>query len=47
MTQYRICADTGVAQPSLSKFMSGQRGLSIKSMEKIAAYLKLELTQHK
>ncbi len=42
-TRYRIAKDTGISQAHLSRLMSGERGLSIESAEKLADYLGLEI----
>ena len=43
ISRYRISKETGVEQSALSRFMSGERGLDLSSVEKLAAYLELEL----
>ena len=42
-TRYRIAKDTGISQPQLSRLMSGERGLSIDALERLADYLGLEI----
>ncbi|MDP1797417.1 MAG: helix-turn-helix transcriptional regulator [Planctomycetaceae bacterium] len=42
-SRYRIAQETGVAESSLSRFVSGERGLSIQSLEKLLDYLSLEV----
>ena len=42
-TRYRIAEDTGIAQSVLSRLMSGERGLSIDVLERLADYLGLEI----
>jgi len=44
ITRYRIAKKTGVYESTLSHFMGGKRGLSIRSMELIAEYLGYEIT---
>ena len=47
-TRYRISKDTGISQTQLSRVMSGERGLSIDALERLADYLGLEITmRHK
>lgn len=47
-SRYRIARDTGIAESALSRFMSGERGLSIESVEQLADYLGLEImVRHK
>ncbi len=43
-TRYRIAKDTGISQAHLSRLMSGERGLSIDTLEQLADYLGLEIT---
>ena len=43
-TRYRIAKDTGISQAHLSRLMSGERGLSIDTLERLADYLGLEIT---
>ena len=42
-TMYTIARDTGVDRAALSRFMSGERGLSVESVEEIARLLGHEL----
>lgn len=42
-TRYRIAKQTGISQPQLSRLMSGERGLSIEALEKLADHLGLEI----
>lgn len=42
-SRYRIAQDTGIAESVLSRLMSGERGLSIESLELLADYLELEI----
>ena len=42
-TRYRIAKVTGVSQAQLSRLMSGESGLSIEALEKLADHLKLEI----
>ena len=44
-TRYRISKETGIAQSALSRFMSGERGLTSSAVDKLAEYLNLELTK--
>ena len=39
-----IALATGVPESTLSRFVRGERGLDLTSVDKIAAYLQLELT---
>lgn len=39
----RIARDAGLPHPCLSRFMAGRRGLSVRSLDRLAAELGLEL----
>jgi transcriptional regulator with XRE-family HTH domain len=43
ITRYRLSKNTGVTQASLSRFMSGHRGLQLSAVDAIAKELGLEL----
>ena len=43
-TRYRIAQESGVAESALSRLMSGERGLSIDALERLAEDLELEIT---
>ncbi len=43
MSRYAIWKATGIDQATLSRFMSGERGLSMEAMDKLAEFLGLEL----
>jgi len=42
-SRYRIAEQSGVSQGQLSRFVSGERGLSIDNIEKVADALGLEI----
>lgn len=42
-TRYRIAQETGVSQAMLSRFINGERGLSVVMLELLADYLGLEI----
>ena len=42
-SRYRISKETGIAQETLSRFMSGKGGLSIDGIDKLAECLGLRL----
>jgi transcriptional regulator with XRE-family HTH domain len=44
ITHYEICRQTGIDKASMSKFASGQRGLSLAHLDKLAALLGLRIT---
>ena len=43
LSRYRISQKSGVEQSALSRFLSGERGLSTSSLDKLAELLDLEL----
>lgn len=42
-TRYAISNGSGVTQSAVSRLMSGERGLSIDALERLAKYLGLEI----
>lgn len=38
-TRYRIALETGISQSALSRFLSGERGLSIEALDVLLPYL--------
>jgi transcriptional regulator with XRE-family HTH domain len=44
VSRYRIAKETGVDQPALSRFVHGERGLSIEALDAIGLYLGLSIT---
>jgi transcriptional regulator with XRE-family HTH domain len=46
-TRYRIAKNTGMSQSMMSRFMTGDRGLSMKALDGLAEYLGLEITKRK
>ena len=46
-TRYRIAQESGIAESVLSRLMSGERGLSIDALERLADYLGLEITMRR
>ena len=42
-TRYRIAKESGVAQSQLSRLMSGERSLSVETLERLAECLELEI----
>ncbi len=43
-TRYRIAKETGVGEAALSKFVLGQRGLSLDAIDRVGLYLGLSIT---
>jgi transcriptional regulator with XRE-family HTH domain len=43
LTRYEICRQTGIDKASMSKFASGQRGLSLAHLDKLATLLGLRI----
>ena len=46
MSRYQISKHTGIDQAALSRFMSGERGLSRKALDEIGELLDLEVIMH-
>lgn len=42
-TRYRIAKGSGISQAQLSRLVSGEQGMTIANVERLAAYLGLEL----
>ena len=42
-TRYRIAKEAGIAQSQLSRLVSGERGLTMETAEKLAGSLGLEI----
>ena len=47
VSRYRVSIETGISQSALSRFMSGERGLPLSTIDTLAEYLDLELTKRK
>jgi len=43
VTRYRIAKDLDISEATLSRFMSGERGLTLKVLDRLAEYLGLTL----
>ena len=43
LSNYRISQETGISEPTLSRFMSGKRGLPMRTLDVLAEYLKLRV----
>jgi transcriptional regulator with XRE-family HTH domain len=43
VTRYRIAKETGLSESALSRFMSGERELSLPAVDRLAEYLGLSL----
>ena len=43
VTRYRLSQELGIDQAALSRFVNGERGLSLEAIDKLAAYLGLRL----
>jgi predicted transcriptional regulator len=43
MSRYRICKEIGLAESAMSRFMSGQRGLSMDVLDKLFPLLNLHV----
>jgi plasmid maintenance system antidote protein VapI len=44
-TQYRIAKESGVPQPVVNRFMTGERGIGLETASKLCAYLRLRLAR--
>jgi len=47
LTQYRIAKDTGVPQPVVNRFISGERGITLETAAKLCDYLRLRLARQR
>lgn len=47
LTRYRIAKDTEIEESALSRFMSGERGLSMEALDRLLGYLGLEVVERK
>ena len=47
VSRYRIAVDTGVSQAVLSRFLKGQVGLSMETVDLLCEYLALKLVAEK
>jgi plasmid maintenance system antidote protein VapI len=43
LSRYRLCKELGIAESTLSRFMSGERGLTMKCLDRLAALLDLHV----
>jgi DNA transposition AAA+ family ATPase len=46
-SRYRISRDTGISEAALSRFMSGERGLAIETIEKLIDYFGYKLVKRR
>ena len=46
-SQYRIAKETGIEQSTLSRFMSGERGLSMDALDTLFEYFDLEVVSRR
>ncbi|MCE9590086.1 MAG: helix-turn-helix domain-containing protein [Planctomycetes bacterium] len=44
LTRYRISKETGIAEATLTRFMSAERGLPMKTLDRLADFLDLNIT---
>ena len=44
LSQYAICAELGLSRSTLSRFMSGERGLSLATIDRLGQLLDLRIT---
>ena len=45
LSRYRIAKDTGIEESALSRFMSGERGLSMEALDALFEYFKLDIVR--
>ena len=45
MTRYSISVQTGIAESTLCKFIKGERGMSLDSVDRLMECLRLEVRQ--
>ncbi len=43
-SRYEIAKETGISQSTLSRFVNGERGLTIAALDTLAAFLDLHIT---
>ena len=43
VTRYRISKETGIDQATLTRFMSGERGLPMRTLDVLGEYLRLRI----
>jgi predicted transcriptional regulator len=46
-SRYEISQETGIAESMLSRFIHGERGLSLKSIDVLMKFLALEIRPHR
>jgi hypothetical protein len=46
-SRYRLCHELGIAESTLSRFMSGERGLTMRCLDSLAALLDLHVVAGK
>ena len=44
LTRYRIWKETGISQVTLSRFVNGERGLPMKTLDRLADFLDLNIS---
>ena len=47
LTRYEIAKQAEIEQSALSRFMSGERGLSTSTLDRLAKLLELEVVMHR
>ena len=47
VTRYRLSKETGITQSTLSRFVSGERGLSIDAMDALGEFFELNLVSQR
>lgn len=47
MSCYAICKGAGIEESAMSRFMRGQRGLTLRTLDRLAAFLDLHVRKGK
>ena len=47
LTQYKVAKESGVSAGMLSRFLSGQTSMSLRTLDKIAPLIGIKVTFHK
>lgn len=47
LSRYRICKELGMSEATMSRFMSGEGGLSMRKLDALAGLLGLEISVRK
>jgi transcriptional regulator with XRE-family HTH domain len=42
-SQYEIAKKTGISYPAINRFVTGERGMGLKTLDKLCKYLKINI----